>query len=139
MEQSISFRFRNTDTGQWDGIPLSTFDGSTIGEVVKLCEGKEVVAEVIQVLDDGREWKGYLCGTTKWVKHYQEKGFSAKGFKEGVELLEGKGSPLVGGLSPGARELLSAVEETFPGTQVDSFAVEPALFWLTTFSKVDRS
>lgn len=123
MEQSVSFRVK-TEDGKWDAIPLTKFAGRRVEDVFLELEGQEAVSEVIVVADDGREWKGYLCGTEKWVEYYQKKGFSAKGFKEGVEALRAKGSPLLNELCAP----VEMVEEVFSGASVEEVVAERGLF-----------
>ena len=122
MQQSISFRVKGTD-GKWDIIPLADFGGMTIAELLEQMDGQEVVAELV-VSSDGREWKGYLCGTEKWVEHYRKKGFSSKGFMEGIEILREKQSPLLGDIIPG--EVGEMVEDVFTGSKIEK--VEFGLF-----------
>lgn len=119
MEQSASFRLKNED-GKWDAIPLTAFAGRRVEDVLLELEGQEAVSEVVVVTDDGRKWKGYLCGTKKWVEYYQKKGFPAKGFKEGVEVLRAKGSPLLNELCAP----VEMVEEVFPGASVEEVVAE---------------
>lgn len=118
--QSISFRRRDKETGKWECIPLETFAGHTVAEVLTGCDGEEVVAEI-----NYGQWTGYLCGTEKWLEYYKKKG-SAKSFREGVEILTAKGSPLMGALCPGETETLAEVNDVFAGAEVES--VEYGLF-----------
>lgn len=117
-EQAISFRFKNTDVGRWEPIDLDTFLDLSFAELAEMCEGKEVVCEITH-----GEWKGYLCGTEKWVEHYRKKGFSAKGFMEGVSILREKGSPLVADINPLLSNALRDVEDAFPGSKVEQHAL----------------
>jgi len=119
MSVSINIRKRNEDGKTWGNIPVMSFAGRTVGCVLSEMDGREVVAEITS-----GNWRGYLCGTEHWVKHYEKRGLPVKSFREGVSILAKKQSPLLDAVCPG--EVLEPVSEVFPGAEVE--LVSDALF-----------
>lgn len=90
----FSMRWRNAD-GVWSDMNLDTLIGSTVEDVFLVCDGQEVVAELIN-----GEKKGYLCGVEKHAEHYRKKGFPVYTFAQGIEMLRKKHSALLGEVVP---------------------------------------
>lgn len=109
----------------WDAVPLDELRGMTLADAMLQFDGVDVVAEFVNELGEGVTKKGYFCGTEKWREFYKKKGFSALTFREAVDLLRRKGSPLLDWVCP---PVVDEAIDVFGGGDVVSVTAGEDLF-----------
>jgi len=109
----VSMVWRNED--KWEGLPLETFAGQTIEEMLLQIDGREALVEVDI---DGK--KGYIVGTDAWLEYYREKGRTVYRVEEALERLMVRSPQLLGERI----EDPLRVSHLFPGSTVERVELE---------------
>lgn len=98
----------------WENIPLDDTRDMTLEKIVTLYDGKPCY--IHWKGDDGKQ--GVFCGTVKISEYFTSQNIPAMLFTEALTKLRAKGSPILTAVVPTA-----AVEQIFPGTQLEQFVL----------------
>jgi hypothetical protein len=118
-DKTLTLQWKDPDTGKWSPIPLDELRGQTLGDIMAMFDGREVVAEYIN-----GDQKAYFCGTEKWLEYYREKGFKVMGFAEATERIRKSNPGLVDWVAP----IVEVASELFPSSSLEKVEQQDSLF-----------